>query len=260
MKKSVNLILTVFSIFAAVPTGWAIYAGVTEHPVFPMNTMCAILGAVGVISTSIAAGMLVTDIKAYNQGLHNITERKDFAMSTTSAWLIFGGCVLAEITLSLLIVVFPGALAFGVLVFPLMTAAGVFAFAVKYDLIEKEKDLQETKTKIENEVAIEKQKAEQKAALELEEHKKLLAERREVRRTKKESVAGANQVQGSPSQSVAQVQAVPASATHYPRKCEHCDAQIKAPQSVGAHMKKHHPELCKPKVLAENFFENVTVK
>lgn len=34
------------------------------------------------------------------------------------------------------------------------------------------------------------------------------------------------------------------SASGYPRKCEHCDALLKAPQSVGGHMKKHHPELC----------------
>lgn len=45
----------------------------------------------------------------------------------------------------------------------------------------------------------------------------------------------------------------------YPRKCDHCDAQIASPNAVGAHMKKHHPEFCKPKVLAENLFENVKV-
>jgi len=41
----------------------------------------------------------------------------------------------------------------------------------------------------------------------------------------------------------------------YPRTCTHCDAQIKSPNAVGAHMKKHHPELCKPKTLAEALFE-----
>lgn len=141
MKKTISILLSILSPFAAVPTGWAIYAGVIKYPAFPMNGICAILGAIGVISTSIAAGMLVTDIKAYNQGLKNKTEREELGMSTTPAWLIFGGCVLAEITLSLLIVVIPGALAFGVLVFPLMTAAGVFAFAVKYDLSDREADL-----------------------------------------------------------------------------------------------------------------------
>jgi hypothetical protein len=46
----------------------------------------------------------------------------------------------------------------------------------------------------------------------------------------------------------------------FPRKCDHCEQIIRTPQSVGAHMKKHHPELCKPKVLAENLFENVKVQ
>ena len=42
----------------------------------------------------------------------------------------------------------------------------------------------------------------------------------------------------------------------YPRKCDHCDAQIASPNAVGAHMKKHHPELCKPsKSLAEALFK-----
>lgn len=43
----------------------------------------------------------------------------------------------------------------------------------------------------------------------------------------------------------------------YPHKCEHCDAQIASPHAVGAHMKKHHPELCKPKSLAEALFTPV---
>lgn len=46
----------------------------------------------------------------------------------------------------------------------------------------------------------------------------------------------------------------------YPRMCEHCAtdspfAALKSAQSVGGHMKKHHPELCKPKVLAEQLFK-----
>jgi hypothetical protein len=140
MKKLINSALAIFSPLAAVPTGWAIYAGVTEQPVFPMNPLAAIVGAVAVIATSIAAGLLVSDIKTYNQGMKNKTERDELGMSTRPAWLIFAGCVLAEIALSLLIVVIPGALPFGVLVFPLMTAAGVFAFAVRFDLQQREKD------------------------------------------------------------------------------------------------------------------------
>lgn len=57
------------------------------------------------------------------------------------------------------------------------------------------------------------------------------------------------------------------SATHsdalartYPRKCEHCATQIASPQAVGAHMKKHHPELCKPKSMAVGLFEKAVEK
>ena len=51
----------------------------------------------------------------------------------------------------------------------------------------------------------------------------------------------------------------------YPRKCEHCTEMIRTPNAVGGHMKKHHPELCKPKQsLAEVLFvpadEKVTRK
>jgi hypothetical protein len=138
MKKFINTVLAAFSPLAAVPTGWAIYAGVTGQPAFPMNPVAAGVGALAVIATSIAAGLLITDIKTYNQGMKNKTEREELGMSDLPAWLVFWGCVVAEIALSLLIVVIPGALAFGVLVFPLMTAAGVFAFAVRFDLQQRE--------------------------------------------------------------------------------------------------------------------------
>lgn len=138
MKNLIILVLSIISPLAAVPTGWAIYAGVTEQPAFPMNPWAAGIGAVAIIATSIAAGLLVTDILAYNQSMKNKTERAELSMPVWSAWAILGGCVIAEIALSLLIVVIPGALSFGVLVFPLMTVAGVFAFAVRYDLQQRE--------------------------------------------------------------------------------------------------------------------------
>jgi hypothetical protein len=45
----------------------------------------------------------------------------------------------------------------------------------------------------------------------------------------------------------------------YPRRCEHCPSDspnglLKSANAVGGHMKKHHPELCKPKVLAVKLF------
>jgi len=32
----------------------------------------------------------------------------------------------------------------------------------------------------------------------------------------------------------------------YPRKCEHCTEILRSANAVGGHMKKHHPQLCKP--------------
>lgn len=138
MRKIINFAMSIISPLAAVPTGWAIYAGVTEKPAFPMNPLAAGIGAMAIIVTSIAAGLLVVDIYAYNQGMKNKTERAELTMPVWSAWAILGACVTAEITLSLLIVVISGALRFGVLVFPIMTLAGVFAFAVRYNLQQRE--------------------------------------------------------------------------------------------------------------------------
>lgn len=134
MKTFINSLLLIFAPLASVPTGWAIYAGVMKIPAFPMWQPAAIVGAVAIIATSIAAGLLVVDILAYNQGMKNKTEREELSMSVWPAWGVLILCVLAEVTLSLLIVVIQGALVFGVLVFPMMTAAGVFAFAIRFDL------------------------------------------------------------------------------------------------------------------------------
>jgi hypothetical protein len=44
----------------------------------------------------------------------------------------------------------------------------------------------------------------------------------------------------------------------YPRKCDHCTEMLRSANAVGGHMKKHHPELCKPKSpLAVGLFAKV---
>ena len=73
-----------------------------------------------------------------------------------------------------------------------------------------------------------------------------------------------------PTKSVAGASQSAKSATHstdsggpgrtYPRRCEHCasdspNGMIKSPNAVGGHMKKWHPELCKPKVLVNQLFK-----
>ncbi|RPI95388.1 MAG: hypothetical protein EHM40_03300 [Chloroflexi bacterium] len=70
----------------------------------------------------------------------------------------------------------------------------------------------------------------------------------------------ANAVRRTKSQSAKSATDSDAVQRTYPRKCEHCEEIIRTPQSVGAHMKKHHPELCKPKPLAVNLFEGNKVE
>lgn len=81
----------------------------------------------------------------------------------------------------------------------------------------------------------------------------------------------ATQSDGRPKKSVAPATDSANSATDsnalrrtYPRRCEHCASDspfglLKSANAVGGHMKKHHPDLCKPKVLAEQLF-NAEVK
>lgn len=51
-----------------------------------------------------------------------------------------------------------------------------------------------------------------------------------------------------------------ARSSKYPRKCLHCDTMIVTSNAVGGHMKKHHPELCKPKAMAVGLFEQAVKK
>jgi len=69
-----------------------------------------------------------------------------------------------------------------------------------------------------------------------------------------DSAQGTTQGRGGASQSKAVRQ-------KYPRKCDHCPEMLRTPNAVGAHMKKHHPELCKPKPrLADALFTPVEKK
>lgn len=46
-------------------------------------------------------------------------------------------------------------------------------------------------------------------------------------------------------------------ASKYPRKCDYCDELLASSNAVGGHMKKHHPDMCKKKSLADSLFERV---
>ena len=133
MSNFINKAIAFVSPFAAVPTGWAIYAGVTKQPAFPIWWPAAIVGAVSIIFVDIAAASLVTDMIHFNQSLKNKTERL-LTMNVHQAWYILILAVAAEIVLSLVVVVFEQVLEWAVAVFPMMTLAGVFAYAVRTDL------------------------------------------------------------------------------------------------------------------------------
>ena len=82
-----------------------------------------------------------------------------------------------------------------------------------------------------------------------------------------QSVAGATQSAKSASGVRRSAKASAKSATEsvgvqrsYPRTCEHCATVIASPNAVGAHMKKHHPELCKPKPMAVGLFQQAVSK
>lgn len=68
-----------------------------------------------------------------------------------------------------------------------------------------------------------------------------------------DSAKGASKVRRSAKESVAV-------RTIYPRKCEHCVAQIGSANAVGAHMKRYHPELCKRKSIAVGLFQTAVEK
>lgn len=147
MRNFINTILSILSSLAAAPTGWAIYAGVTKQPAFPMWPPAAFVGALAVVSVDIAAALLVIDIGTFNQSLRNKAEIEQLKMRTGQAWTILRSAILAEMFLGLFIVVIDGWLPFGVVVFPLLTGAGVFAFAVRADLSERENKRDEMRVK-----------------------------------------------------------------------------------------------------------------
>jgi hypothetical protein len=81
-----------------------------------------------------------------------------------------------------------------------------------------------------------------------------------------QSVARPRKSEPSPTESAKSASQSDGLSRTYPRRCEHCASDspfgvLKSPNAIGGHMKKHHPELCKPKVaatLADNLFTKVS--
>ena len=135
MKRFVNILMTIFAPLAAAPTGWAIFAGMTERNPFPVYDPIAAIGAISILVVA----------------------------------------VLAEIVLSLVIVVLKELINFGVLAFPIMTLAGAFAAAGHLDLQNRNSIREETRK--------------ERAKIKLAEQEKAKAEREEKRKIAREAYA-----------------------------------------------------------------------
>lgn len=131
--KYINIILAIVSTLAAVPSGWAIYAGVTGQDAFPMNPIAAGIGAVSILIVGLTASMLITDTYQFNQTAQAVEEKSN-TQPIWWSWGILFVAIVSEIVLSLVIVVFDGLLKYGVVVFPIMTVAGMLAASARKDL------------------------------------------------------------------------------------------------------------------------------
>lgn len=261
MKKLITLFLSFFSVLGAAPTGWAIYAGITKQSAFPVHEPWASIGAIAVITTTAAAGMLIVDILKHNSEAKDADEKKN-NLPAWYGWAILAGCTLAEISLSLLVVIFPAALEYGVLAFTMVTVAAVFVLAVRMTLQERIADRIQTRAQQAQAVIDAQNKADAEAKEAQAKHEHELALRRELRRTAKESKQTATESPVVQLQSVEPPAHSNALASKYPRKCDYCNEQINSSNAVGGHMKKHHPELCKKTekkpALAEALFTPAT--
>lgn len=259
MKTAINFLLAFLSFFAPVPTAWAIYAGTQQRPAFPMDKIAAAIGSIAVVATTAAAALLVVDILKQRQEAQTPDEQK-MNLSVWYAWAVLALCVIGEISLSLLIVIFPAYISFGVLAFPMMTLAGVFVVALRLTLGERLSQRDALRTKIAKDAADLQAKQDAEAALATEKAEQERARVRELRRTRREERRSVSQVQAPIPEPVAQ-SAAPATesvqgASKYPRKCDYCDVVFDKSAQVGAHMKQYHPEKCKArKPLAVQLFE-----
>jgi hypothetical protein len=135
MKKTLDFILNLISILAPIPTGWAVYAGLTERSAWPMPAPIATLGAIALVAVTISISSFIVESVQYNQGLKSRDKTDGVQpISISYGWSLLGFAVLAEITLTLLIVIFPGLRTYAVIAFPLLSLAGMFCFVLRINL------------------------------------------------------------------------------------------------------------------------------
>lgn len=138
MKKTLDFILNIISILAPIPTGWAVYAGLTEHSAWPMPPWIAIPGAVALVAVTISISSFIIESVQFNKSLKAKDKSEGIqVMPISYGWILLCFAVAAEITLTLLIVIFPGLRTYAVIAFPLLSLAGMFTFVLRNNLAER---------------------------------------------------------------------------------------------------------------------------
>jgi hypothetical protein len=138
VKKVLDFVLNIISILAPIPTGWAVYAGLTERSAWPMPPSVAIAGAVALVAVTVSISSFIIESVQFNKSL-KAKDRTDGiqTMPIAYGWILLVFAVIAEITLTLLIVIFPQLRTFAVIAFPLLSLAGMFTFVLRNNLAER---------------------------------------------------------------------------------------------------------------------------
>jgi hypothetical protein len=140
MKRLIDTVLNLVPLLAPIPTGWAVYAGLTLRSTWPMPWYVAIPGAVALVAVSISVSAYIIETAAYNKSLRRADTLGDQAVQPAGiipGWILLGVATIAEIVLALLIGVIPGLRTYAVLAFPLLSLAGMFTFVLRTNLAER---------------------------------------------------------------------------------------------------------------------------
>jgi len=163
LKKILDTALSLVTLIAPIPTGWAVYAGLSVRDAWPMPGYIAIPGSVALVAVSISVSSYIIDVNSFNKSLRRADRTGERAISpinTMSGWMLLTLATLSEITLALLVSIVPGLRTYAVLAFPLLTGAGIFTFVLRVQLAEKvtERDKQRIDRKANKEMRVQPEK------------------------------------------------------------------------------------------------------
>jgi hypothetical protein len=207
MKKVLDAILNLVTLIAPIPTGWAVYAGLSVREAWPMPLYIAVPGAVALVAVSISISSYIIDVNSFNKSLRRADKTGELAIQTVNAlpgWGLLGLATAAEITLALLVSIIPGLRTYAVLAFPLLTGAGIFTFVLRVQLAER-----------------------------MKERDSLRIERRIAKENRPESERTPKGKKRSPTNSV----------KGWPDSCPHCGAQIRSANAWSSHSGRWCPVL-----------------